>query len=228
MHKKAIAEKGDDANENLLAKLKVGLENTGKPMEKLSHVQIMEISNGLAAESLEKICKGEMLPINDSTVEVKVEEVVVNGKKKFWNKAFLVGQNYKVGWILYRDNNICMVCKYDFSINVTAMRNHCRLCGCVLCDNCSTNRFYLPSFPETNGSKVCEKCFNKAEKLKASQPEAFVMPEESDARPTLVDVNEYKQQEAERATLSAASEPKQIKPADFLAKLKEVNASFRK
>lgn len=146
-------------------KLELGHEG-GKPMEKLSHDQIVEINTSLIVKDLEEVCEGKILTLNNNSIEVRVEEIRVHEFTRFYNKAFLSKHKYKVGWVLYRDHNKCMVCELDFGIHAHATRGHCRLCGIILCGNCSTHRFLIPVFPETGGSKVCDMCFQRGEKFK--------------------------------------------------------------
>jgi hypothetical protein len=208
--------------ESLLEKLKLELQDeNGKPMDKLTHQQIFEISNALAAKSLEDVCNGIALPVNDNSIEIRVEELVVNGKPKHWNKAFLTNHKYKVGWVLYREWNRCIGCDSDLSIQ-DAIKCHCRLCGNMFCQNCSTNRYPLPVFPETGGSKVCDKCFSRAVKLKGGKPDitAPLIEEPPVVQQKYIDVSEEAREEEMRRTLGA-------KPVPFLKKLQQANESFR-
>ena len=63
--------------------------------------------------------------------------------------------------------NSCSVCKCEFSL--LNRRHHCRMCGKVVCGNCSPHRVVLPNI-DTNKQRVCVQCFEIiSEKNKQSE-----------------------------------------------------------
>ena len=58
-------------------------------------------------------------------------------------------------WIDDKEVKQCINCQLNFS--VSRRRHHCRSCGGVLCDDCSSKRLQLPSSPKP--VRVCDACF---------------------------------------------------------------------
>eukprot|EP01105_Mastigella_eilhardi_P001741 TRINITY_DN12109_c0_g1_i1.p1 TRINITY_DN12109_c0_g1~~TRINITY_DN12109_c0_g1_i1.p1 ORF type:complete len:520 (+),score=146.06 TRINITY_DN12109_c0_g1_i1:36-1562(+) len=51
----------------------------------------------------------------------------------------------------------CSICMTGF-VKVVKAKHHCKLCGKVVCDDCSKGRMQLPSKPDQR-SRVCDPCF---------------------------------------------------------------------
>ena len=62
-------------------------------------------------------------------------------------------------WAQDSDSSACPFCSTAFT--VLRRRHHCRACGSVACDNCSTKRIPLPHVDEKKNSRVCDKCYDK-------------------------------------------------------------------
>ena len=53
----------------------------------------------------------------------------------------------------------CTLCQSKFTI--LRRRHHCRTCGCVVCNSCSTNRMKKPSVTGTSRPvRVCDRCWD--------------------------------------------------------------------
>jgi hypothetical protein len=89
---------------------------------------------------------------------------------------------HKAGWSKDKASSICQLCSDSFGL--TNRRHHCRACGVLCCDKCSTKRLQLSGNviePEQSSSKdkkkddkserVCDGCFNRL-CHEASQPSA--------------------------------------------------------
>uniref|UniRef100_A0A674AUK1 FYVE, RhoGEF and PH domain containing 6 n=1 Tax=Salmo trutta TaxID=8032 RepID=A0A674AUK1_SALTR len=61
-------------------------------------------------------------------------------------------------WIPDLRATMCMVCTCEFT--VTWRRHHCRACGKVVCQTCSSNKFYL-EYLKNQPARVCDHCFVK-------------------------------------------------------------------
>lgn len=65
--------------------------------------------------------------------------------------------------------NSCTLCKCEFSL--LNRRHHCRMCGKLVCGNCSPHRVVLPNI-DTTKQRVCVQCFEAInEKAKQEQQE---------------------------------------------------------
>eukprot|EP01087_Luapelamoeba_hula_P014159 TRINITY_DN4103_c0_g1_i4.p1 TRINITY_DN4103_c0_g1~~TRINITY_DN4103_c0_g1_i4.p1 ORF type:complete len:148 (-),score=10.18 TRINITY_DN4103_c0_g1_i4:83-526(-) len=53
--------------------------------------------------------------------------------------------------------NECKNCIESFSF--TNRRHHCRSCGQIFCNNCTSNRVPLPTLGLLTPERVCDKCF---------------------------------------------------------------------
>lgn len=77
---------------------------------------------------------------------------------------------YEVAWI--RDKNVseCMVCILNFGF--FNRKHHCRSCGFVICNKCSSNRRKIPTLVtlgvEIEGSRICYQCFNAKDTLQTN------------------------------------------------------------
>ncbi|KAL6073700.1 Rho guanine nucleotide exchange factor (GEF) 17 [Balamuthia mandrillaris] len=68
------------------------------------------------------------------------------------------GENHP-GWVLWRPDSevdCCQLCETKFTL--ITRRHHCRSCGDIFCDACSSHK--LPVFSSTRKSRVCHTCFD--------------------------------------------------------------------
>lgn len=59
-------------------------------------------------------------------------------------------------WIPDLRATMCMICTCEFTL--TWRRHHCRACGKVVCQACSTNKYYL-EYLKNQPARVCDQCF---------------------------------------------------------------------
>ena len=89
-------------------------------------------------------------------VYIEHEVMEFFGQHKLITRAFLKNSIYKVGFILNDNFQVCMCCLDSFSfIN---RKHHCRSCGFLLCNSCTTQRFNVNLLREKNGSRLCKSC----------------------------------------------------------------------
>ncbi|KAF8821908.1 FYVE zinc finger domain-containing protein [Cardiosporidium cionae] len=69
------------------------------------------------------------------------------------NSAPLLENEKRPSWIRAIDSTHCSICKLEFSL--TKRRHHCRACGKVLCNECSTSKLRLPELGYTDKVRVC-------------------------------------------------------------------------
>uniref|UniRef100_A0AAY4DU04 FYVE, RhoGEF and PH domain containing 6 n=1 Tax=Denticeps clupeoides TaxID=299321 RepID=A0AAY4DU04_9TELE len=60
-------------------------------------------------------------------------------------------------WIPDLRATMCMICTCEFTL--TWRRHHCRACGKVVCQACSSNKFYL-EYLKHQPARVCDQCFS--------------------------------------------------------------------
>ncbi|RYG70356.1 hypothetical protein EON64_00400 [archaeon] len=68
---------------------------------------------------------------------------------------------YNVPWVLNDQHSACMRCKTAFGR--TKWRHHCRLCGFLVCDKCSSKAIKINiirnGILERKGSRICDNCY---------------------------------------------------------------------
>ncbi|KAK1790565.1 hypothetical protein P4O66_014444, partial [Electrophorus voltai] len=61
-------------------------------------------------------------------------------------------------WIPDLRTTMCMICTCEFTL--TWRRHHCRACGKVVCQACSSNKYYL-EYLKNQLARVCDQCYAK-------------------------------------------------------------------
>ncbi|CAL9682774.1 unnamed protein product [Knipowitschia caucasica] len=89
-----------------------------------------------------------------SRSQEEAEEAVDNGA--------LLGSKAPI-WIPDLRATMCMICTCEFTL--TWRRHHCRACGKVVCQACSTNKYYL-EYLKNQPARVCDQCFSKLQENK--------------------------------------------------------------
>ncbi|KAK6020466.1 FYVE zinc finger, partial [Ostertagia ostertagi] len=59
----------------------------------------------------------------------------------------------------WHDGSECFRCRSEFSL--FNRKHHCRACGQIFCDRCSTKEIPLPQFGIEKEVRVCDACFEK-------------------------------------------------------------------
>ncbi|XP_028306813.1 FYVE, RhoGEF and PH domain-containing protein 6 isoform X2 [Gouania willdenowi] len=81
-------------------------------------------------------------------------------------------------WIPDLRATMCMICTCEFTL--TWRRHHCRACGKVVCQACSTNKFYL-EYLKNQPARVCDHCFVKLQENSDRCASSSVSPIKSGA-----------------------------------------------
>ncbi|CAF1662574.1 unnamed protein product, partial [Adineta ricciae] len=62
-------------------------------------------------------------------------------------------------WASNKDVHECSSCKLQFGLEYS--KHHCRVCGYIFCDTCTTHRAVVPLLETTTPERVCDQCFRK-------------------------------------------------------------------
>lgn len=98
--------------------------------------------------------------------EIRSEYSKLIPNKNTIHRVYLRYGNYKIGWIIDQDVKKCLLCNKAFSLFLR--RHHCRNCGYVVCDSCSSHRAIIRQLKEEAtsvfsrpDSRVCNVCASK-------------------------------------------------------------------
>ncbi|XP_042351672.1 FYVE, RhoGEF and PH domain-containing protein 6-like [Plectropomus leopardus] len=69
-------------------------------------------------------------------------------------------------WIPDPRTTMCMICTCEFTL--TWRRHHCRACGKVVCQSCSSNKYCL-EYLKNQLARVCDQCFTVLQQQKSEQ-----------------------------------------------------------
>ncbi|XP_050817495.1 RUN and FYVE domain-containing protein 1 isoform X2 [Gopherus flavomarginatus] len=99
-------------------------------------------------QQLEKICEEQEQALQEMGLHLSQSKLKMEDIKEV-NKA-LKGHT----WLKDDEATHCKQCEKDFSIS--RRKHHCRNCGDIFCNTCSSNELALPSYPKP--VRVCDAC----------------------------------------------------------------------
>ncbi|XP_048459927.1 RUN and FYVE domain-containing protein 1 [Rhincodon typus] len=99
-------------------------------------------------KQLHKICEGQEQALQEMGLHLSQSKLKMEDIKEV-NKA-LKGN----AWLKDDEATSCKQCEKEFSIS--RRKHHCRNCGDIFCNNCSSNELALPSYPKP--VRVCDTC----------------------------------------------------------------------
>uniref|UniRef100_A0A1E1WHB5 Hepatocyte growth factor-regulated tyrosine kinase substrate n=3 Tax=Pectinophora gossypiella TaxID=13191 RepID=A0A1E1WHB5_PECGO len=82
----------------------------------------------------------------------------------------------------WADGEVCHRCRVAFSLMVR--RHHCRACGQVFCQQCSSKTSTLPKFGIEKEVRVCDACYDKVSHPPSSASKLEIIDTSSDYGPT--------------------------------------------
>ncbi|XP_028168824.1 hepatocyte growth factor-regulated tyrosine kinase substrate [Ostrinia furnacalis] len=82
----------------------------------------------------------------------------------------------------WADGEVCHRCRVAFSLMVR--RHHCRACGQVFCQQCSSKTSTLPKFGIEKEVRVCDACFDKVSRPPSSTAKLEIVDTSNDYGPT--------------------------------------------
>ncbi|XP_078267620.1 RUN and FYVE domain-containing protein 1 isoform X2 [Rhinoraja longicauda] len=99
-------------------------------------------------KELQKICEEQEQALHEMGIHLSQSKLKMEDIKEV-NKA-LKGN----AWLKDDEATSCKQCEKEFSIS--RRKHHCRNCGDIFCNNCSSNELALPSYPKP--VRVCDSC----------------------------------------------------------------------
>ncbi|KAL4704208.1 hypothetical protein ACJJTC_011834 [Scirpophaga incertulas] len=82
----------------------------------------------------------------------------------------------------WADGEVCHRCRVAFSLMVR--RHHCRACGQVFCQQCSSKTSTLPKFGIEKEVRVCDACYDKVSRPPSSSTKVEIVDTSNDYGPT--------------------------------------------
>lgn len=82
----------------------------------------------------------------------------------------------------WADGEVCHRCRVAFSLMVR--RHHCRACGQVFCQQCSSKTSTLPKFGIEKEVRVCDACYDKVSRPPTSSAKLEIVDTSNDYGPT--------------------------------------------
>ncbi|KAM9312766.1 RUN and FYVE domain-containing protein 1-like [Gastrophryne carolinensis] len=101
-------------------------------------------------KQLQKLCEEQEQALQEMGLHLSQSKLKMEDIKEV-NKA-LKGHT----WLKDDEATGCKQCKKEFSIS--RRKHHCRNCGDIFCNTCSSNELSLPSYPKP--VRVCDTCHN--------------------------------------------------------------------
>ncbi|XP_078091357.1 FYVE, RhoGEF and PH domain-containing protein 6 isoform X2 [Mustelus asterias] len=88
-------------------------------------------------------------------------------------------------WIPDPRATMCMICTCDFTL--TWRRHHCRACGKIVCQACSSNKFNL-DYLKNRPARVCDHCFSELQKREKQSSDTKMLSPTHKSSSTLTSV----------------------------------------
>ena len=99
--------------------------------------------------------------IREKKVLVRKQKLYLKGRAVFVRRVFVRDVNapdYRfVGWVVDEDCDFCFICAKEFSL--FNRRHHCRVCGDLVCDDCSTGTVVLSEYYYYGYVRACDHCY---------------------------------------------------------------------
>ena len=92
-----------------------------------------------------------------TTLRITHEDVHISGVKRCIHRIYSTNSEYSdVGWVIDEDSNNCMICSKEFWLFLS--KHHCRLCGNIICGDCSPNQVSIKELPTNGPQRICKMC----------------------------------------------------------------------
>lgn len=108
----------------------------------------------------------------EDIIEVKESNILNARGDSLVVKTTSLRVDYNTAWVHNSGSNECLRCHIPFTL--LNRKHHCRLCGFLVCNQCSLNREVIENLVEPGGSRVCDICFRDRQKLKTERQADFV------------------------------------------------------
>ena len=139
------------------------VQSQNEYVEEVSPAEKIKTLRFLAKVDVKSLPENDIVLYGLDGAEIRAEpSSLVPGRDRLF-QVFLRYGNYRVGWILDGEISNCLVCNVKF--NLFIRRHHCRKCGIIVCDKCSSHRAIILQLKssklsafETNEKRVCNLC----------------------------------------------------------------------
>ena len=88
-----------------------------------------------------------------------IDEAITYQRRRRGTIGIMV--EYAAVWVPDRDKLKCTKCNRDFTM--LRRRHHCRSCGCLACDDCTSKRVILKHIDSNIPLRCCDACYSKLE-----------------------------------------------------------------
>lgn len=91
---------------------------------------------------------------------IQMDEAFIKGVKSLIRRLFMndegAGNFRSVGWVINCDIESCMICGYALT---SLFKHHCKACGNIVCESCSSSTALIVGLEDCNELRVCDMCF---------------------------------------------------------------------
>lgn len=105
------------------------------------------------------------------TIFLKIAEI---GLKYFVYEDSHEAAGHAPEWVPDSSSKRCSRCYVEFTF--ATRRHHCRSCGFIFCNSCSSKKLPLPQFNIKKPVRVCVPCYDQDQKLRANANRKSQMP----------------------------------------------------
>lgn len=142
------------------------------------------------------------------------ETIVIRGKMRSVRRVYAIrgavdsdDKKNGVGWIIDEDITECMVCALPFGL--FRYKHHCRSCGNLVCNTCSSERALIYEMIDLGPLRVCIQCYWGQEVVYASHWRDFSSDDEDDNL-SVSDDGKPNSAATNAASTSATTQPSKI------------------
>ena len=91
---------------------------------------------------------------------IQTDEAFIKGNKSLIRRLFMIDKVtsnfFAVGWVINCDIESCMICG---TVLTSLFKHHCKACGNIVCDGCSSSMAVVIGLEDCGELRVCDMCF---------------------------------------------------------------------
>lgn len=114
-----------------------------------------------------EVSGGRIRDVRELTLSIMGKEMVL---RRVYMNGVDSGGLRDVGWIVNEGVYYCLVCSVPF--DAVTWRHHCRACGLVTCNSCTSRLVRIEGFEHYGKQRVCKHCNPRKERRVALLPDA--------------------------------------------------------